>query len=411
MNAILSIREALNSLVANKLRSSLTILGIVIGVAAVIAMLAIGRGAQTSVTSSIEGIGTNLISISSGPGAGTPMADMRNFKQLTLADAEALTNSAAAPAALAVAPIISGSFTVTYSNTSTTTTVTGVTAAYQSVRNATLSEGTFITDAQNSSRSLVAVIGSDTAKTLFSRTTNLVGEVIRISGQQFHIVGVLKSKGGASSSDDVVLIPITTAQTRLMHRMTSNAVDSIQVKATSADTVTQAVAQVTQILSIRHGTKVGEEDFNVRTQAEILSTAQSITGVLTIFLGGIAGISLVVGGIGIMNIMLVSVTERTKEIGLRKALGARQRDILVQFLTESVLLGLVGGLIGVAMAWGITSAVQAIAAASSSTINPEIGLDSILLATIFSMAVGLVFGLYPANRAAKLQPVDALRFE
>jgi putative ABC transport system permease protein len=311
----------------------------------------------------------------------------------------------------AVAPIVSGNFTIIYESQTTTTSVQGVTAAYQSVRNSVLTEGTFITEAQTTERALVAVIGPDTAKTLFSRTTNLVGQVIRIQGQQFHIIGVLKTKGGTTSQDDIVLIPITTAQTRLVRHETSSAVVSIQVQATSADTVSEAVQQVTQILSLRHGTKVGAEDFTVRTQAEILSTAQSITGVLTIFLGGISGISLLVGGIGVMNIMLVSVTERTKEIGLRKAMGARQRDILLQFLTESVLLGLIGGIIGVGMAWVITAGVQAVAAASSSTINPEIGLDSVLLATLFSMAVGLVFGIYPANRAAKLQPVDALRFE
>jgi len=294
---------------------------------------------------------------------------------------------------------------------STTVNVTGVTAAYQTVRNATLSDGAFITAAEVEGRDLVAVIGADTTKTLFGTTTNVVGKIIRITGQPFHIVGVLTAKGGTSSSDTIVLIPITTDQTRLIHRFTSSTIDSIQVKATSADTVTEAVQEVTNILSLRHGTAVGKEDFTVKTQADILSTAQSITGVLTLFLGGIAGISLVVGGIGIMNIMLVSVTERTKEIGLRKALGARQRDILMQFLTESSLLGLVGGVIGVGLAWVITAAVQAIASASSTTITPEIGLDSILLATIFSMAVGLVFGLYPANRAAKLQPVDALRFE
>jgi putative ABC transport system permease protein len=409
MNLFISLREALSSLSANKLRSSLTILGIVIGVGAVIAMVAIGRGATSSVTSSIQGIGTNLIFISAGSAPGSTTT-VRNPKTLTLDDAKALANS---PAVAAVAPIIQGRFDITYGSQTSSTEVTGVTSGYQTVRNATLSEGTFITDAQVNGRLSVAVIGADTAKTLFSRATNLVGQVIRINGQQFHIVGVLKAKGGSSSSstDDIVLIPITTAQTRLMHRFTSGSVDTIQVQATSANSVNDAVNQVTQILSLRHGTKVGVNDFTVRTQADILSTAQSITGVLTMFLGGIAGISLLVGGIGIMNIMLVSVTERTKEIGLRKALGARRRDILLQFLTESILLGLVGGLLGVLLAWGITSAVEVIAAANSSAITAQIGVDSVLLATIFSMAVGLAFGLYPANRAARLMPVEALRFE
>jgi len=414
MTIFLSVREAIHSLAANKLRSGLTILGIVIGVGAVISLMAIGRGATSSVTNSIEGIGTNLLFVQAGSGPGTSFTRVRNFKSLTMADAEALANPLAAPAVKAVAPILSSRFTVTYGSQTTDTTVTGVTAAYQTVRNLELSEGSFISAENNSGRSLVAVIGSETADTLFGTTTNLVGQVIRISGQQYHIIGVLKSKGGTSSTseDAIVLIPLTTAQTRLIRRMSSNSVDSIYVEATSAETVNDAVAQVTSIMAIRHNIKAGgTNDFNVRTQAEMLSTATSITGVLTIFLGGIAGISLVVGGIGIMNIMLVSVTERTKEIGLRKAIGARRRDILAQFLAESILLGLAGGIIGILAAWGITEIVRLIAEANASTINPQIGMDTILLATLFSMGVGLIFGLYPANRAATLQPVEALRFE
>jgi len=412
MNVFLSVREALTSLTSNKLRSSLTILGIVIGVGAVIAMLAIGRGATSSVTSSINGIGTNLIFVSSGAAPSKTASAMRNIQPLTLADANALS-AAAGSLVSGVAPILTSSIDVSYSSSSTSTTVIGVTAAYQTVRNATLSEGSFITDAQNTGRLSVAIIGPDTASTLFGRTNNLVGEVVRIQGQAFRIIGVLESKGGSSSSssDDQILIPLSTAQVRLMRRFSKNAVDSIQIQAATSDDVDSVVSLVTNVLASRHGTQNGTNDFTVRTQAEILSTAQSITGILTIFLGGIAGISLLVGGIGIMNIMLVSVTERTKEIGLRKALGARKRDILMQFLTESILLGLVGGLVGVLLAWGLTEVVKLIAAAGSTTLNPEIGIDSVLLATLFSMAVGLIFGLYPANRAASLQPVEALRFE
>ena len=408
MNLYQSFIEALESLVSNKMRTGLTVLGIVIGVAAVIAMLAIGEGTQSSITGQIEGIGTNLVFIT--PGGDD---DVRNPKPLTLSDAEAMADPLAAPNVAAVAPVLSGMSEVSYNGESSTVSILGITPDYESVSNESLTEGEFITETDILGRSSVAVIGPDTAEKLFDRTDGITGEMIRINGQPFRITGILESKGGSGfgSRDDRILVPITTAQSRLMQRDTKDSVDSIQVQANNSKAVDSAVDEVSEILRLRHRTEIGVDDFTIFTQQSILDTASTITAVFTIFLGGIAGISLLVGGIGIMNIMLVSVTERTREIGLRKALGARKRDILSQFLTESVVLSLLGGIMGIILAWILSTAIGAIAAASGTPINPEITLSSILLATLFSMAVGLLFGLYPANRAASLQPVEALRFE
>jgi len=237
--------------------------------------------------------------------------------------------------------------------------------------------------------------------------------VVRINSQPFRIIGVLKSKGGGGfgSQDNRFLVPITTFQARFPHRGAPDTVSAIEVEATTSDSISLATEEVSQILRVRHRSAVGLDDFTIFTQDQILSATSSILGVLTIFLGGIAAISLLVGGIGIMNIMLVSVTERTREIGLRKAIGARKLDILMQFLTESIVLSLFGGIVGIGLAWVIATIVGIIAANSGTAITPRIETSSILLATLFSMGVGLVFGLYPANRAANLQPVEALRFE
>ena len=250
------------------------------------------------------------------------------------------------------------------------------------------------------------------ADKLFGRREGLVGETVRIEGQPFRVTGVLESKGGGSfgSQDDLVMVPLSTAQARLIRR-SQNRLDMLLVQATAPETVQLATEEISQILRSRHRTKVGADDFTILSQQDFVATAKTITGVLTIFLGGIAGISLLVGGIGIMNIMLVSVTERTREIGLRKALGARKRDILIQFLTESSLLSLFGGLVGIGLGWLISFIVGKIAAASGTPFNPVVGLNAVLLATIFSTAVGLFFGIYPANRAANLEPVEALRYE
>lgn len=408
MNIVQSLIEALESLAANKMRSILTVLGIVIGVGAVIAMISIGRGAQNSITGSIQGIGTNLIFIMRGGSE-----EVQNPEPLTLGDAEAIGDEFLAPSVAGVAPVLQGSAKITYAGESTTTILSGVTPEYEPVRNYTVSEGSFITEEHILGRASVVILGIDVADKLFGRTAGLVGETVRLEGQPFRVIGVLESRGGSSFSneDDQALVPLTTAQTRLLRRQTRDRVDMLMVQAVDSDSVPQASEEIAQVLRARHRTEIGQDDFTILSQQSFLDTAKTITNILTIVLGGIAGISLLVGGIGIMNIMLVSVTERTREIGLRKALGARRSDILIQFLTESAVLSLLGGLIGIVLGWLLSYGVGVIAAASDTPINPSIGLDTVLLATLFSAAVGLFFGIYPANRAASLEPVEALRYE
>lgn len=409
MTVVQAFLEALESLSGNKLRSGLTVLGIVIGVAAVIAMLAVGTGAEASITGSISGIGTNLLFVFRGD----PGDTIRNPKPLTLGDAEALRDQFAAPSVEAVAPALQGNGTVSFGGEQTNPQILGVTPDYFQVRNYAVTEGQYINEEHILGRASVVLLGPEVTENLFGHSDGVTGETVRIEGQPFRVLGVLESKGGGSfgSQDNVVIVPFTTAQTRLIRRSTSDRVDIIFVQAVSGDVVTQASEEIAAILRTRHRTPVGADDFTIFTQQDLLATFQSITGILTIFLGGIAGISLLVGGIGIMNIMLVSVTERTREIGLRKALGARKRDILTQFLTESSLLSLIGGIIGIMFGWLISFIVGRIAAASDTAFTPVVGIDAILLATIFSAAVGLFFGIYPASRAANLEPVEALRYE
>ncbi len=407
MNFLQTVLEALESLNNNKMRSGLTILGIIIGVAAVIAMLAVGHGAEATITGSISGIGTNLLFVFSG---GTQ--EVRNPQPLTLADARALADPFAAPSVQAVAPVVQGSVEATAGGEKAGTAIVGTTTEYLVMRNYTLLEGEFFTPEQLAGRASVALVGPEVADKLFGRRDGLVGETIRINGQPFRILGVLAPKGGSSfgSEDNVIVVPLDTARLRILRRE-SDRVGMILVQAVSPQAVPQAIEEVSQILRQRHRCDIGADDFIVFSQQDFLNLARTITGVLTIFLSGIAAISLLVGGIGIMNIMLVSVTERTREIGLRKALGARKRDILIQFLTESSLLSLLGGIAGIGLGWLISFAVGRIAASSGTPFEPVVGANAVLLATMFSAAVGLFFGIYPANRAANLEPVEALRYE
>jgi putative ABC transport system permease protein len=405
--------EALDSLNANKMRSMLTVLGIVIGVAAVIAMLSIGRGAQSSITAQIESIGTNLVYVSPGSTSQSGVQSASGSAgTLTVDDAEALADL---PEVVAVASETNSFVQVVYQSQNLNTRLVGVTPGYETVSSLTLEDGEFITESDQNARSLVVVLGSAVAENLFGGTAGVVGQKVRLNGQPYKVIGVLASKGGTGfmNQDDQVFIPLSTALNRLVGGSRfrgSSVISQITVKASSAKVVDQVVSDVTALMRERHETVEGADDFTVTSQQATLDAATEVSDTLTIFLGGIAGISLAVGGIGIMNIMLTTVSERTHEIGLRKAIGARRHDIMLQFLVESMVLSLLGGLIGVALGWGIASLMGQVQIGGSA-ITPVVGVDSVLLATLFSMAIGLFFGIYPATRAARLQPVEALRYE
>jgi putative ABC transport system permease protein len=413
MKLLRSLMEAIESLSANKLRSMLTVLGIVIGVAAVIAMLSIGRGAEASITARIESIGTNLVYVSPGSTSQSGVQSAAGSAgTLTLDDAKALE---ALPNVVAVASSTNNFVQVVYQSQNTRTRLVGVTPGYETVSSLTLADGEFITEDQQAARSLVVVLGSGVAEDLFGTNAGVVGQKVRLNGQPYKVVGVLESKGGTGfmNQDDQVFIPLSTALYRLVGGVRfrgSSVISQITVKASSADVVNEVVASVTETMRARHETVEGADDFTVTSQQDTLDAMTEVTDTLTIFLGGVAGISLAVGGIGIMNIMLTTVTERTHEIGLRKAIGAKRQDILLQFLVESMVLSLLGGVIGVAVGWG-ASRLMGQVQFSGTTITPVVGIDSVLLATFFATAVGLFFGIYPATRAARLLPVEALRYE
>ncbi len=405
-----NILTALRGLMANKLRSALTILGIVIGVAAVVALMAIGTGATSSITSRISSNGSNLLNIQAGrsqrPSPGAQFAPT----YLTYKDYQALSKTLTEIAG--IAPAYQGRYTVTQGTESTQTSVTGVTEDYLSVHTSEISVGRGITASDRSKSNQVAVLGATTATDLFPYDSP-VGKVIKINKANFTVVGVLVSKGssGFDNQDDVVLIPLETGYDKLFG---SNAVQNgekvvnvIAVSANSADTVDSVSAQITFILRRTHHLKFSAaDDFRIMNQAQLLSTLTSVTTTLTTFLGAIAALSLLVGGIGIMNITLVSVSERTREIGLRKAVGARKDHILFQFLVETMTLSISGGVIGIglgaAIAWVVTML---------GLITAQVTLSSVMLSFFFSMAIGLFFGIYPAFRAANLHPMEALRSE
>ncbi len=409
MNLGQAMVEALQSLTVNKLRSALTILGIVIGVAAVIAMISLGRGLQASVSDQLSGIGSTTLMLFSAPDP-----EIRNPKSLTMGDLRALSDPLQAPDVADVAGLTMGQATLSAGSKTQTVSFYGVTANYFALGNLKLAEGDPLKEEHVLGQSAVVVLGPRLAKSLFGRETGLVGETVRIDGQPFRIIGILKPAGSNLSfieTDNAALLPISVMQTRLSIRSPRDAVDFITVQVRSADRVKQATQQVQQIVRIRHQTPVGLSDISVFVPQDMLNAVNQIMVTLTIFLGGVAAISLLVGGIGIMNIMLVSVTERTREIGLRKALGARRGDILLQFLAEAATLSLAGGLLGIFFGWLIGLVFSYFARAGGNSLVPQIGLDAILIATLFSSAIGLFFGFYPANRAARLQPVEALRYE
>jgi len=410
MNIFLNLKEALESLNANKMRSLLTILGIVIGVASVIALLSIGEGAGNSITGQIESIGTNVLYILRG----NDNENVTNPNVLTIRDVEALENYPQTSEIAYVAPIISNMNEISFSDESREANISGVTPDYQYVQNLTMAEGDFITEGQVEGRSAVVVLGPEIAQNLFGRSSGAAGKTVRIAGYPYRVIGVTEAKGGSAfnNPDTNIYVPISTAQTRLVRSNTPNQVQYILVSMENSEDADLAIQQVKTVLRKTHRIPPrSPDDFTVLNQQDFLDVASSITGILTIFLGGIGAISLLVGGIGIMNIMLVSVTERTREIGLRKALGARKMDILVQFLTESVLLSMIGGLLGIGLGWLISLVVGQIAVQSGTYLEISVTLNSILLATLFSAAVGVFFGYYPANRAASLAPVEALRYE
>ncbi|MEI6288397.1 MAG: ABC transporter permease [bacterium] len=399
--------EIYSALSGNKARSFLTILGIVIGISSVIAMLAIGQGAQSSITSSIQSIGSNLIMVmpgaQRGPGAFVS-AGRGSARTLKLSDATAIATQI--PDVKAVAADVSGRYQVTAAGQNTNTSVIGTVPSYTDVRNVQIESGTFITDQNITNLSKVAVIGPTTRDDLFGVGSDPVGQTIRIKQLDFKIVGVTKAKGGSgfNNQDDVIYVPITTAQQFLAG---NQYVSTISVSAASADASTNVQTEITALLLELH--KISDPlaaDFNIMNQADIAATASSVAQIFTILLGSVAGISLVVGGIGIMNMMLTTVTERTKEIGLRKAIGAQRRDISLQFLLEAITLTFIGGIIGVALGWGVSFGITYFG-----LLQTQVSWFSIILAFSVSAIIGIVFGYYPAQRAARLNPIEALRFE
>ncbi|MFA6404740.1 MAG: ABC transporter permease [Candidatus Paceibacterota bacterium] len=402
------IHETISALTANKVRTSLTMLGIVIGISSVITMVSIGQGAQSSIAQSIEAIGSNLILINPGAqrASGYQVSAGRGSSHtLTPADATAIEENVSN--IQAVSPEISGRYQITAKGTNTNTQIVGATPSYATVHNIQIDEGVFISDQDIRNRTKVAVLGPTTRDDLFGIDAEAMGQVIRIKGIQFKIIGITKSKGGGGfgNQDDMVYTPLPSSQMFLLGD--SSYLTSIAISAIDSSTMTNVQNDVTTLLLERH--RIGDPtqaDFNIMNQADIVSAASSVTGTFTILLGAVAGISLLVGGIGIMNMMLTTVTERTKEIGLRKAIGAKRRDINIQFLSEAVALTIFGGMIGIILGWTAAYIITKLG-----VLQTSVSLSSILLSFGVSAAIGIIFGYYPARRASKLNPIEALRYE
>ncbi|MGC2424079.1 MAG: ABC transporter permease [Nitrospirota bacterium] len=399
-----TLKIAFRGLRVNKMRSALTMLGIIIGVAAVITMLAVGEGAKESLAQSIASLGSNMILVIPGSTtSGGARMGTGNTTTLVPEDSQAMVSESAVDSA---APMVRGTGQVVFQDRNWSTSIIGATEDYARVREWPVSRGRFIIKQDVDGRTKNCLIGQTVVDEIFG-DEDPVGKIIRIKQVPFTVVGVLETKGqspGGQDQDDTVLVPLSTAMSRLFG-VTS--VQAIMVKAKGPDTVNRAVDQVTALLRQRHKISEGEDDdFSVRNLSEMLATAEAQTRIMAILLGSVASVSLLVGGIGIMNIMLVSVTERTREIGIRMAVGAKENDILLQFLVEAVVLSLIGGIIGILLGIGLSSAVAAF-----SQFKTSVSISSVLLSFLFSAAVGIFFGFYPAKKAAGMDPISALRYE